>query len=242
MVAAILLGPRKDYARQAILPHSVPFVLMGAGLLWFGWFGFNGGSAYGANTSAVLAFVNTLLAPGATLVVWALLDLKHNKTVTGVGTATAIVVGLVAITPAAGFVSPLSALIFGALSTFPSYYALQWRAKTKLDDSLDVFAAHGLGGIVGALLTGIFAEKAWNGLVDGLLFGNPKQLWIQALAVVATIIYSAVITFVLLKLIGLVFPLRASKKEEGLGLDVSQHGEEAYSTGEGALLLLSKDH
>ena len=190
LVAAILLGPRKDFARQATLPHHVPFVLLGAGLLWFGWFGFNGGSALAANTSAVLAFVNTLLAPMATLVVWTLLDLKRNGRVTAVGAATGIVVGLVAVTPAAGFVSPLSALALGAVAAFPSYFAILYRARTRLDDSLDVVAAHGLGGTVGALLTGVLAEKAWNGTADGLLFGNVRQFFVQLLAVAVTIAFS----------------------------------------------------
>jgi len=144
LVAALLLGPRKDYGRQALLPHSVPFVLLGASLLWFGWFGFNGGSALGANASAALAFVNTLVAPMATLVVWMLLDLARTGKATAVGAATGIVVGLVAITPAAGFVSPMSAVAIGAIAALPSYYAIQWRSTTRLDDSLDVLAAHGV--------------------------------------------------------------------------------------------------
>jgi Amt family ammonium transporter len=238
LVAALVLKPRKDYARQAILPHNVPFTLLGAGLLWFGWFGFNGGSALGANASAALAFVNTMLAPIATLVVWTLLDLRRTGKATAVGAATGIVVGLVAVTPAAGYVSPLSAILLGAVSAFPSYFALLWRARTRLDDSLDVVAAHGLGGTVGALLTGVLAQKAWNGSVDGALFGNPRQLAIQAAGVAATLAFSALGTFVLLKLVGLVVPLRATAREEGLGLDVTQHGEEAYSQGEGAILVL----
>ncbi|HEX7529482.1 MAG TPA: ammonium transporter [Thermoanaerobaculia bacterium] len=237
-VAALMLGPRKDYARQATLPHHVPFVLLGAGLLWFGWFGFNGGSALAVNTSCVLAFVNTFLAPMATLVVWTLLDLRRNGKATAVGAATAIVVGLVAVTPAAGFVSPLSALALGAVCAFPSYYAILWRARTRLDDSLDVVAAHGLGGTMGALLTGVLAEKAWNGTADGLLFGNPRQLLVQVLAVLVTLAYSAAGTFVLLKLVNLLVPIKVGARDEGLGLDVSQHGEEAYGSGEGAILVL----
>lgn len=240
LVGALVLGARKDYGRQAILPHNVPFTLLGAALLWFGWFGFNGGSALAANASAALAFANTMLAPAATLLVWTLLDLLRTGKATAVGAATAIVVGLVAVTPAAGFVSPLSALLIGALAAFPSYYVLLWRARTRLDDSLDVFAGHGVGGITGALLTGIFAEKAWNGVADGLLFGNPAQLGIQAAAVLAAVVYSALGTFALLKLVGLLTPLRAGPKEEGVGLDVTQHGEEAYTSGEGAILVLSE--
>jgi Amt family ammonium transporter len=238
LVAAMVLGSRKDYARQAILPHNVPFTLLGAGLLWFGWFGFNAGSALAASPGAGLAFATTFLAPMGTLVVWSLLDLMRSGKATAVGAATAIVVGLVAITPAAGFISPMSALLLGAVAAVPSYYGLVWRARTRLDDSLDVVAAHGLGGTVGALLTGVLAEKAWNGTVDGLAFGNPGQLGIQATAILAAIVYSGIGTFLLLKLIGAVVPLRAPNMEEGLGMDVSQHGEEAYADGEGAILVL----
>lgn len=241
IVAALVLGPRKDYGRLAVLPHHVPFVLLGAGLLWFGWFGFNGGSALAADELASLAFVNTMLAPAATLVVWNLIDLKRNGYITAVGAATAIVVGLVAITPAAGFISPMSALILGAIAAFPSYYIIVWRARTRLDDSLDVFAAHGIGGITGALLTGIFADAAWNGGADGLLFGNPGQFGIQALSIVVVFAYSAAVTWVILKGLSMVMDLRADKKREGVGLDIADHGEEAYSDGEGAILLLDTE-
>ena len=237
LVVALVLGARKDYARQAIIPQNVPFTLLGAGLLWFGWFGFNGGSALGANPSAALAFANTMFAPMATLVVWSLLDLVRTRKTTAIGAATAIVVGLVAITPAAGFVSPLSAIAIGGIAALASYFTLLWRARTRLDDSLDVVAAHGVGGIVGALLTGVLAQKSWNAVADGALFGNIRQLGIQGVAVVATIVYSALGTYVILKVIGLVVTLRASGKEEGVGLDVTQHGEEAYSRGEGAILV-----
>jgi ammonium transporter, Amt family len=238
LVAALVLGPRKDYGRQAIIPHNVAFTVLGAGLLWFGWFGFNAGSALAASPSAGLAFVNTMMAPAATLVVWTILDLMRTGKATAVGAATGMVVGLVAITPAAGFVSPMGALALGAIAAVPSYYAILWRARTRVDDSLDVVAAHGLGGTVGALLTGVFATKAWNGATDGLLYGNPRQLLIQAGAVLAAMAFSAVGTYLILKLVGLFSPLRVDAREEGLGLDVSQHGEEAYATGEGAILVL----
>ena len=237
VVAAWVLGPRKDYGRRALVPHSVPFTLFGAGLLWFGWFGFNAGSALAANQSAVLAFTTTFLAPMGTVVVWALLDLWQTGKVTGVGTATAIVVGLVAVTPAAGYISPLSSIILGALAAGPSYYCLLLRARTRLDDSLDVFAAHGVGGMFGALMTGVFAEKAWNGSVDGLLFGNPKQVALQAIAIAAVAAYSGIVTFGLVKLVGLIVPLRVTSGDEGLGLDLTQHGEMAYSEGDGAILI-----
>jgi Amt family ammonium transporter len=238
LVAALMMGARKDYARQAILPHNVPFTLLGAGLLWFGWFGFNAGSALGANTTAAIAFTNTLFAPAGTLVVWTLLDLHRTSKVTAVGAATAMVVGLVAITPGAGHVSPISAIVIGALAAVPSYFGLLWRARTRLDDSLDVVAAHGLGGAVGALLTGVFAEKAWGSPVDGLMAGNARQLGIQLVAVLVVAGYSALGSWALLKGVDLVVPLRVSKRDEGVGLDVSQHGEEAYIRGEGALLIL----
>src|SRR6187397_3366212 len=209
-VAAIVLGKRKDYARQAILPHNVPFVLLGAGLLWFGWFGFNAGSALAANGIASLAFANTMLAPAATLLVWTLLDLVRSGRPSAVGCATAIVVGLVAVTPAAGFVGPMSAIALGAIAAVPSYFGLLWRARTQLDDSRDVVAAHGGGGTVGALLTGVLAEKSLNGLFDGALYGNPGQVLIQATAVGTAKVYSGVVSFVLLKVIGLIMPLRAT--------------------------------
>jgi Amt family ammonium transporter len=239
LVAALVLGVRKDYGRQAILPHNVPFVLLGAGLLWFGWFGFNGGSALAANELAAVAFTNTFLAPMATLVVWVLLDYFRTGRATAVGGATGIVIGLVAITPAAGFISPASALVLGALAAFPSYFAIVVRSRTRLDDSLDVFAGHGIGGITGALLTGVFASKAWNPAGnDGLLAGNAGQLATQALGVVSSIVYAAVGTFVILKLMGLVTALRTVPRAEGLGLDVTQHGEEAYTNGEGSILVM----
>ena len=237
LVCALVVGSRKDYARTAVLPQNVPFTLLGAGLLWLGWFGFNAGSALAANAIAALAFANTMLAPTATLVVWTLLDLMRTKKATAIGAATGIVVGLVAVTPAAGFISPLGAIVLGVVAAFPSYFALLYRARTRLDDSLDVVAAHGVGGILGALLTGVLASKAWN--ADGA-DGGLRQLGIQLIAVAATLVYSAVATFVIVKLLGFATALRAAPQEEGLGLDFTQHGEEAYARGEGAILLLDR--
>ena len=228
LVAAIVIGPRRDFKKVALAPHNVPFTLLGTGLLWFGWFGFNAGSALGANNIAALAFTTTMLAPAGTLVVWALLDMMRTQKTTAVGAATAIVVGLVAITPAAGFVGPMSAIALGAIAAFPSYFGILWRARTNLDDSLDVVAAHGIGGTVGALLTGVFAQKAMNGVADGLLFGNPGQLVTQAIAVASAAIFSGVVSFILLKIVGAVFPLRAVDDEQSIGLDLSMHGEDAY--------------
>jgi Amt family ammonium transporter len=240
LVAALVLGPRRDHGRQAFLPHNVPLVLLGTGLLWFGWLGFNGGSALAASNVAALASVNTILAPMATALVWMLLDIYRTNRMTAVGAATGIVVGLVAITPAAGFVGPRSALMIGALAALPSYYGIILRSRTRLDDSLDVTAAHGLGGVVGALLTGVFARADWGG-ADGLIGGKPMQVLTQATGVGATLLYSGVASFILLKAIGLVMPLRPPEREEAVGLDVKEHGEEAYSSGEGAILVLSDD-
>jgi len=237
LVAALVVGKRRDFKTAALLPHNVPFVLLGAGLLWFGWFGFNAGSAVGANNSAALAFTTTFLAPMGTLVVWTILDYIRGGKPTAVGAATGIVVGLVAVTPAAGFIGPMSAIALGAIAAIPSYFGLIIRAKTQLDDSLDVVAAHGVGGTVGALLTGIFAQKALNGTADGLLFGNPAQLGIQAIAVAAAIVYSGVVSFALLKLIGLFVPLRADAADEATGLDLTMHGEEAYVHAAGSAAL-----
>jgi len=237
LVAASLLGARKDYGRLALLPHNVPFVLLGAALLWFGWFGFNAGSALASSGAAVLAFVNTLLAPAAALTVWMLLDGWRTRKATAVGAATAIVVGLVAVTPAAGYVGPMAAVLLGAVAVLPSYWALVRRSRTRLDDALDVVGAHGVGGMVGALLTGVLARAAWGGAA-GLLDGNPRQLAVQAASVAVVAAYSGVVTFALLRTIGAFVPLRADARAEGVGLDVLEHGEAAYAGGEGAILIL----
>ena len=240
-VAAIMVGKRADYGRSAILPHNVPVVMLGAALLWFGWFGFNAGSALGASPIAGLAFATTMLAPMATLVVWTFLDIARSGKPTAVGCATAIVVGLVAITPAAGFVSPLNAILLGGIAAIPSYFAIVLRARSSLDDSLDVVAAHGVGGTVGALLTGVFADQALNGTFSGALYGNPGQVLVQGAAVLTAIVYSGGATFVLLKLIALFIPLRASQAEEMEGLDISAHGEEAYMHIGGSTLVVPEE-
>ena len=234
LVAALVVGKRQEYPSSSLLPHNVPFVLLGSGLLWFGWFGFNAGSALAASPQAGLALVTTMLAPAATLVVWTLLDAVRLGKVTAVGAATAIVVGLVAITPAAGFISPMNAIILGAIAAVPSYIGLVVRARSGLDDSLDVVAAHGVGGTVGALLTGVFADESLNGVASGLLYGNPGQFGIQVVAVVAAIVYSGAATFALLMIIKLVVPLRATDADETTGLDLTLHGEEAYLHAEGS--------
>ena len=237
LAAALVVGSRRDYGRQALLPHSVPFVLLGAGLLWFGWFGFNGGSGFSTGHPGVLAFANTLLAPACTLVAWFALDLLRGRRVTAIGAATAIVVGCVGITPAAGFISPAWAMVLGALAALPSYGVIVLRPRTRVDETLDVLAAHGMAGLTGILFIGFFAQKAWNGVSNGLAYGHPGQLGWQALAGLATPVYAFGATYVLLRLIGLVMPLRATERQEAVGMDVVQHGEEAYVTGEGAILI-----
>jgi Amt family ammonium transporter len=241
LAAALVVGARKDYGRQALLPHNAVYVLLGAGLLWFGWFGFNGGSGFSTGEASVLAFTNTLLCPACTLVVWFALDLLRGRKVTAIGAATAIVVGCVAITPAGGFISPGWAMLLGALAAIPSYAVIVWRTRTRVDETLDVLAAHGTAGLFGILFIGLFAEAAWNGVSDGLFYGNPAQFWDQALAALAAPAYAFAATFVLLKVIGAVVPLRAGDREEAMGMDVTQHGEEAYATGEGAILVVPED-
>jgi Amt family ammonium transporter len=237
LAAAMVVRARKDYGRYALLPHNAVYVLLGAGLLWFGWFGFNGGSAYGIGDPGILAFVNTLLAPACTLVVWILLDVARDRRATAIGAATAIVVGCVGITPAAGFISPLWAMALGALAALPSYGLIVWRARTRLDETLDVLAAHGAAGLTGIVFIGLAAQKSWNGVADGLFYGHAAQLAWQVVAAVAAPAYAFAGTFVILKLIGLVLPLRATEHEEALGMDVVEHGEEAYTSGEGAILV-----
>jgi Amt family ammonium transporter len=237
LAAALVVGSRKDYGRQALLPHNAIYVLVGAGLLWFGWFGFNGGSGFSTGNAGVLAFTNTLLCPACTLIVWFALDLIRGRQVTAVGAATAIIVGCVGITPAGGFISPGWAMALGAVAALPSYAVIVWRPRTRVDETLDVLAAHGIAGFTGILFIGFFAQTSWNDVSDGLIYGNAAQLADQALAALAAPIYAFVMTFVLLKLINLVMPLRATEREEAIGMDVIQHGEEAYVTGEGAILV-----
>lgn len=235
--AAIAVGARRDYGRQALLPHNAMYVLLGAGLLWFGWFGFNGGSGDTVGHPGVLAFTNTLLAPACTLVVWFVLDLLRGGKVTAIGAATAIIVGCVGITPAAGYISPRWAMALGALAALPSYALIMWRPRTRLDETLDVLGAHGLAGMTGILFIGFFAQRVWNGHGNGLIYGHPAQLLWQAVAALAAPAYAFAGTFAILKLMGLVAPLRAAPREQALGMDVVEHGEQAYTDGEGAILL-----
>jgi len=237
LAAALVVGARRDYGRQALLPHNAVYVLVGAGLLWFGWFGFNGGSGFSTGNPSVLAFTNTLLCPAATLVVWFALDLIRGRQVTAIGAATAIIVGCVGITPAGGFISPGWALVLGAVAALPSYAVIVIRPRTRVDETLDVLAAHGIAGFTGILFIGFFAQTSWNDVADGLFYGDAGQLGSQAVAALAAPVYAFVATFVILRVIGLVMPLRATDHEEALGMDIVQHGEEAYLTGEGAILI-----
>ncbi|MBY0492235.1 MAG: ammonium transporter [Gemmatimonadaceae bacterium] len=229
LVAAIFLGPRRDFKKVPNVPHNVPFTLLGAGMLWFGWFGFNAGSALAADGIAANALVTTHSAAAAALCTWVLLEYLKGGRATAVGAATGAVVGLVAITPAAGFVTPAAALLIGAMAAPCSFFALHYRPKTSVDDTLDVFACHGVAGIMGALLTGVFATKTVNPAgQDGLLYGNPALLGIQAAAVGATILFAAVASLAILSALKLVMPLRVGVEAEIQGIDIAEHGEEAY--------------
>jgi Amt family ammonium transporter len=240
LAAALVVGARKDYGRQALLPHNAVYVLLGAGLLWFGWFGFNGGSGISTGNSSVLAFVNTLLTPACCLVTWFLLDLARGRQVTAIGAGTAIIVGCVAITPAGGFISPGWSMVLGVVAALPSYAVIVLRPRTRVDETLDVLAAHGIAGMTGILFIGLVAQFAWNDVSDGLLYGGGALLGDQALAALVAPLYAFGATYVLLRVVGALMPLRASEREEALGMDVVQHGEEAYATGEGAILVTAE--
>src|SRR5687767_2724992 len=237
LAAALVVGARKDYGRQALLPHNAVYVLLGAGLLWFGWFGFNGGSGFNTGQNSTLAFTNTLLTPACCLLMWFLLDTIRGRRVTAIGAATAIVVGCVGITPAGGFVSPGYAMLLGALVALPCYAVIAYRTRTRVDETLDVLAAHGIAGFTGILFIGFFAQFDWNGIADGLVYGESALLGDQALAALVAPLYAFGATFILLKLMSFAFRLRVTEREEAIGLDVTQHGEEAYVTGEGAILI-----
>jgi Amt family ammonium transporter len=230
LIAALVLGKRKGYGKEPMVPHQIPFTVLGAGILWFGWFGFNAGSALGANGLAALALVTTNTSAAAAALSWMAAEWLHRGKPTVLGAASGAVAGLVAITPGAGFVTPMSALLIGLVGGVLCYAAVGIiKGKLGYDDSLDAFGCHGIGGIWGALATGIFASTGVNpAAFDGLLYGNPGQVGIQALSIVVTIALAAVATFVILKVVGIFTKLRATEEEEETGLDLSQHGEEAY--------------
>jgi Amt family ammonium transporter len=233
LVIALMLGRRLGYGKVPMEPHNIGMVVLGAALLWVGWFGFNAGSAAAAATNATSAFVATQIATAMAVVTWALISWAHTGRPSTVGAASGAVAGLVAITPASGFVSPMSALIIGIVASVVCYAALVFKNKRKWDDALDTWAVHGIGGLAGALLTGTFAEKRftpWGD--DGLAFGNPAQLYENAVGAFAALAWAMGITALIIKIMDLVWPggIRVTPKEEEVGLDLAQHGERAYVT------------
>jgi len=232
LAAALIIGKRKGYGHQPMPPHNLPMTVMGASLLWFGWFGFNAGSALAANGLAAHAFTTTNTATAAAALGWMLTEWNSRGKPTVLGAASGAVAGLVAITPAAGFVTPMASIFIGALAGFLCYTACNLKAKLGYDDSLDVVGVHGVGGTWGALATGLFATKLVNEAGgDGLFYGNPKQLGIQFLAVVVTWVLAFVMTAVILKVLDAMMGLRISEEDEQAGLDLSQHSETAYVLG-----------
>jgi len=229
LALALVLGPRMGFKEgESMEPNSIPYVVLGAALLWFGWFGFNAGSALTAGGLAASAFITTNTAAAAAGFTWMILGWIHRRP-SVLGAATGAVVGLVAITPAAGFVPVWAAIPIGAIGSIISYYVMVWRARSSgVDESLDVFACHGMGGTWGALAAGIFATTAVNASASGLIDGNWKQVLIQALAIVATAAYAFVISWLLAKALKATMGLRVKEEEEAVGLDISQHGETAY--------------
>ncbi|MGQ7334660.1 ammonium transporter [Streptococcus suis] len=233
LVLALVVGKRKDFNRLEYRPHNVPFVLLGAGLLWFGWFGFNAGSALAADGLAVHALVTTHLSAAAAMFSWILLEYIKNGKPSLVGASTGLVAGLVAITPGAGFVSTWSAVIIGLLVSPVCFYAIAIvKHKLGYDDALDAFGCHGVGGIFGGIVTGLFTtpELALDPDNIGLIYGNPRLFLVTIAAIVFTIVWSAGMTFVLIKGISFFMPLRVSDREEAIGLDNIEHGETAYPT------------
>ncbi|RME97352.1 MAG: ammonium transporter [Chloroflexi bacterium] len=230
LVFALVIRPRRGFGLRTLEPHNIPLTVLGAGLLWFGWFGFNGGSALAADGLAVTALVNTNTAAAAAGLIWMLLA-WHDSKPSVLGIVTGAVVGLVAITPAAGFVTPLAAIVIGAVAAPISYYAIQFRESRHLDESLDVWACHGMAGTWGALATGLFATTTINPAgADGLFYGNPMQFVIQLVSVVITVAFAGGITFVLTKILQSTVGLSVSEVEEDIGLDISAHGERAYAS------------
>lgn len=231
LAAVIVIGRRTGYLRSSMNPHNLPITILGAALLWFGWFGFNAGSALTAGTLAALAFVATNTATCAAVLTWIFIEWKFAGKPTALGAATGAIAGLVAITPAAGFVGPLSAIAIGIGAGIFCYIAVAViKPKLGYDDSLDVFGVHGVGGIWGALATGLFASTIANpDGVNGLFFGNPSQLWLQLQAVLVTAVYAFVVTYILIKVIDVVMGLRVSEEDEILGLDITQHHESGYT-------------
>ncbi len=231
IVTALMLGKRRDYQGHAIPPHNIPHVFIGAALLWFGWFGFNAGSGLAADGLAANAFLVTHIAAATAAFVWAMLDWFHGKKPTVVGVCTGAVAGLVAITPAAGFVDVTGALLIGVIVSIICFLMVAFvKPKLGYDDALDAFGVHGIGGILGAIMTGILATPAVQAAYSGAGHGNWHQLLVQLIAVVVTLAYSGILTFLLFKLTEKLFGVRATASEEAVGLDETQHGETAYTT------------
>ena len=235
LVCAIVLGKRRGYGNQPMQPHNLPMTVMGAALLWFGWFGFNAGSALEANGLAASAFLATNTATAAAALSWMFTEWASRGKPTVLGAASGAVAGLVAITPASGFVGPMSSIVIGAVAGVVCYAACNLKSRLGYDDSLDVVGVHGVGGTWGALATGLFASTLINNAGgDGLFFGNPKQLWVQIVAVLSTYALAAVGTLIILKIVDAVVGLRVSEEDEVSGLDLSQHSETAYTLGGGS--------
>jgi len=229
LIAAILVTKRKSFLKEPILPHNLPMVITGAGLLWFGWFGFNAGSALSIGKVAVNAFLTTHIAAGTALFVWILLEWKLIGKPTTLGAATGAVAGLATITPASGFISPMWAVVVGVLAGIICYFAISLKEKFKYDDSLDVFGVHGVGGMLGTLCAGLFASKSING-VNGLFYGNVKTFLIQLFGTCIVAVFSIIVTFIVLKIVSAITNgLRVSEEEEFEGLDVSLHSESGYN-------------
>ncbi|MEG4403864.1 ammonium transporter [Microcoleus sp. MON2_D5] len=229
VVAAWMIGPRKDHLNKPHTPHNVPYVLLGIGMLWFGWFGFNGGSALSSGSLATVAFVTTMISAAAGGLTWTIVEWVLRGKPTAVGIASGFLAGLVGITPAAGFVFPVGALLIGSITSVCCFFAVSFRAKLGFDDSLDTFPIHGVGGTIGAILTGVFATKAVNAAGnDGLFAGNPGLIGIQLVGILATYLFAAVGTFAILKILGQFMELRVPSSAEDQGLDIGEHGEEAY--------------
>lgn len=224
LAATLVLGKRTGYGKQAIMPHNLPLTILGAGILWFGWFGFNAGSALAANGVAANAFVTTHFAAAIAAMSWTAAEWLHRGKPTTLGAASGAVAGLVAITPAAGFVGPMDSLIIGGVAGMLCYGGVMLKSKFGYDDSLDVVGIHGVGGTWGALATGLFASIN----AKGLFYGNPKQLWIQFVSVVATWVFCFVASLVLFKVVDVIMGLRVSEEDEMKGLDISEHSETGY--------------
>jgi Amt family ammonium transporter len=231
LVVALSIGKRKNLNHNVPSPHNLPLVVLGTALLWFGWFGFNAGSALAANGLAVSTFVVTNAAAASAGLTWALLEWIRNGKPTVFGTVTGSIAGLATITPGSGFVSPASALVIGMLASILCFIGIAVvKPKFGYDDSLDAFGVHGLGGILGTLATGLFASKLINPAgADGLFFGNPRQFLIQGVGILVAVVYTLVVTFIIYKLVDIFFKMRVNEKEELMGLDLTQHRERAYT-------------